>query len=199
MNPPDPILPPTSTLNPTRSGRIAGTSATSCDSSCVQFWTQPATVALNFRGRLVNSGLPFSPTRVASSSATTSEASNNSLCVRPASAQPLMLPTLSIPVCSECRSTPRSFSQISGTLPSSNPRSRICCRGVMSSSQFPRRRETSAIARGLRLLVNPFGILTRIMNFPGVGLRKNTPTHLSRSFSAAVSDSKPCPISRGNS
>jgi len=44
------------------------------------------------------------------------EASNNSFGVKPARAQPLMLRTLSMPVCSVRRSTPRSFSQISGTV-----------------------------------------------------------------------------------
>ena len=145
MNPPEPILPPTSTLNPTRLPARAGTSAISCDSLCVQFSKHPVTVTLNFLGRLVNSGLPSEPTRMRSNSKSAGEASKSSFGVRPARGQPLRLRTLSMPVCREWRLTPRSFSQISGMLASVKPRNSICCRVVMSKTLFPRRRETSAM------------------------------------------------------
>ena len=171
MKPPEPIFPPTSTLNPMRPAFFAGTRAMSCDSACVQLSRQPVTVMLNFRGRLVNSGLPCSPTIMRSKSCTTGEASSNSCGFKPASGQPLMFRTLSTPVCNERKSTPRSFSQISGTLSSVNPRSSICCRVVMSATPLPSRRESSAMARSCCARAKPFGIRMRIMNLPGVGRR----------------------------
>src|SRR2546427_12106436 len=74
VNPPEPILPPTSTLKPGRPAADAGTSATSCDSQCVQLSRQPVIVTLSFRGRLVNAGLPSEPTINRSSSNTIVEA-----------------------------------------------------------------------------------------------------------------------------
>ena len=61
-SPPDPILPPTATLKPLTSSPstilIAGVSARSCDSACVQCSVQPLMPTLNFRGRFVNALLP---------------------------------------------------------------------------------------------------------------------------------------------
>src|SRR5437016_369065 len=69
----------------------------------------------------------------------------------------------------------------------------------MSSTPFPIRRDRSAIARNCSLVANPLGMRMRIMNFPGVGLRKKTPTHFSRSLSAGERFSYPLPISSGRS
>ena len=110
-----------------------------------------------------------------------------------------MLRTLSMPVWSVRRSTPRSFSKISGTLSRVKPRSSICCRVVISNTLLPSRRESSAMVRSCSLLAKPLGMRMRIMNLPGVGLRKNTPIHFNNSFSAGVSASAPRSMISGRS
>jgi len=59
----------------------------------------------------------------------------------------------------------------------------------MSTTLLPSRRESSAMASSCSLFAKPLGMRMRIMNLPGVGLRKNTPTHFNNSFSAGVSGS----------
>ena len=54
----------------------------------------------------------------------------------------------------------------------------------MSTSGVPNSSATSAIVRTCSALVKPFGIRRRIMNWPGVCRRKNTPAHFSRSRSS---------------
>src|SRR5579884_4232403 len=61
VKPPEPILPPTRTLNPFRPcPSSAGTSAMSCESRWTQLSGQPVMVTLNLRGRLLNALLPTS-------------------------------------------------------------------------------------------------------------------------------------------
>jgi hypothetical protein len=87
--------------------------------------------------------------------------------VRPTSGQPLMLRTLSMPVWRLVRSTPRSFSQISGMVSMVKPRSSICWRVVMSSRPLPMRRERSAMARSRVLVANQLGTRMRITKWLG--------------------------------
>src|SRR6186713_3061942 len=88
-SPPEPTLPPTDTLNPLISSPstilIAGVSARSCVSACVQLAVQAVIATLNFLGRLVNA-LFFKNALV--NSCTTGDASNNSSAPTPATAQP---------------------------------------------------------------------------------------------------------------
>ena len=55
------------------------------------------------------------------------------------------------------------------------------------------------MATNCTLVANPLGILIRIMNLPGVGFLKKTPTHFNNSLSAGESASHPSPINRGRS
>ena len=54
----------------------------------------------------------------------------------------------------------------------------------MSKTPLPSRRDNSATARSWVLFAKPLGMRMRIMNLPGVGLRKNTPIHFNNSFSS---------------
>ena len=115
-NPPEPSLPPTAILKPSTcapsASLVAGVSARSCDSAWVQTSLQAVMVTLNLRGRLVKA---LWPTKIYVNSRTTREASNSSLGVRPATAQPITPRILSMPVCKEIRSTALSPRQIFGT------------------------------------------------------------------------------------
>ena len=69
----------------------------------------------------------------------------------------------------------------------------------MSRVPFPKRFETSAIAANCSLLANPLGMRIRIMNLPGVGFRKKTPTHFNNSLSEGVRVSHPSFTNRDRS
>ena len=124
----------------------------------------------------------------------TGEASNSSCGVSPATGQPQTPRTLSMPVCLLCRPTSASRRQISGTSPSVNQRSWICCRVVRSQKPLPYSSDRSAMTRNWRALVLPASSRRRSMKLPGVGVRKNRPCHLARCLSSSVIS---CPVVGG--
>ena len=75
----------------------------------------------------------------------------------------------------------------SGTRSIVSQRSWICWRVVTSAMSPPDSFVISAEqARPAPRSSTPFGMRTRIMKCPGVGLRMNTPTHFSRSLSSSA-------------
>ena len=74
----------------------------------------------------------------------------------------------------------------SGTPSMASQRSCTCCRVVTSAMLRPVALVISPSRRACAVVTMPLAIRMRIMKWPGVGLRWNTPTHFSRSLSSSA-------------
>ena len=170
---------------------VAGTIDRSCDSVCVQFSTHPVMVMLNLRGRFAEFRIAFGSDdslieskddrrgveqlrRRQSGKRTAVDVSH------------IVLPGLERLQIDAAQLLPdfrNGFDRVSAQF-----NLLACCYVERTVSQASQR---SAIAGSYALVANPLGIRIRIINFPGVGLRKKTPTHFSNSLSAALKFCQP--------
>ena len=97
---------------------------------------------------------------------------------------------LSIPVCSDESPAASSRAMTSGTFSIVTQRSCTCWRVVTSMIGRPEARPASSVIspsrRACAAVTMPLGMRTRIMKWPGVGLRWKTPTHFKRSVSSGA-------------